>query len=218
MLDVKRSISLGVDLAWYWDCTAIVPGQGDDREEFEEEGARLWRWRRVRLGVPTILHPPRDGNALPFEKVIAAILAFGEEYTIEQVVLDPKADGIHVAEELETKHGLVVVEHSQDPGPMADASMGFAEAVGHGRVEHPANDAFTDQVLAGIAKSAGGGEKWRFAAPTQRRGQRKKGVQENDGVEYVDAGTAAVILHHNLTAPRPVEIEIDPASYRAEFV
>jgi Phage Terminase len=209
---------IALDIAWKWDTTAVVAGVPHDREELvidDEEG--WWRWRQVRYGKPRILHPPRNGDTLDFDKVIAAVLAFREEDGMEilGVVIDRNADAERVAQVLEKEHGLEIIEHSQAPDMMADSSMGFAEAVGHDLIEHPNDDEFSEHVLAGIEKPAGG-EKWRFYAPDKNRGQRKKGKQEREDVEYVDAGTAAVMLHRVATAPR--QPEIDPSLYRIELV
>lgn len=219
VLKPGAEVYLAIDLGWQWDCTAIDVGEPREREELVIDGEKFIRWTRVRFGVPEILHPPRNGESLPFEEVIKGILKFRDEDELKilGVVMDLNAEGRRVAEVLENEHGLEVIEHSQDPAMMADSSMGFAEAVGNGYVEHPKDDEFTDQVLAGVVKPAGG-EKWRFYAPSKNRGQRKAGKQEREDVEYVDAGTAAVMLHRIATAPRPIEELPDPSDYRIEFV
>jgi phage terminase large subunit-like protein len=219
VLKEGAEVYLSIDLGWKWDCTAVDVGEPFGREELEIDGEEFWRWSKVRFGAPEILHPPRNGESLAFDDVINAAVKFRDEDKLKVlgVVMDPNADGQRVAQELE-RLGFEVIEHSQDARMMADSSMGFAEAVGHRKVEQPKDEEFTDQVLAGIAKPAGG-EKWRFAAPSQNRGQRKKGVQEKEDVEYVDAGTAAVMLHRIATSPKPLEEdEFDAFDYRMEFV
>lgn len=217
VLKEGAEVYLSIDLGWQWDCTAIDAAEPHELEELEIDGEKYIRWRKVRFGKPRILHPPRNGESLPFDDVINAVLKFRDEDKLKilGVVMDPNAEGKRVAEELE-KRGFTVIEHSQDPGMMADSSMGFAEGVGHGDVEHPNDEEFTDQVLAGVAKPTG--EKWRFYAPSQNRGQRKKGVQEREDLEYIDAGTAAIMLHRIATAPRQPAPEVDPSLYRIEFV
>jgi hypothetical protein len=218
VLKEGAEVYLSIDLGWQWDCTAVDVGEPREREELEIEGQKYIRWKRVRYGAPEILHPPRNGESLPFDEVIRAVLKFRDEDNLKilGVVMDPGAEGKRVAEVLENEHGLEVIQHSQDPGMMADSSMAFAEAVGHGDIEHPKDDEFTNHVLAGIAKPTG--EKWRFYAPSKNRGQRKAGKQEREDVEYVDAGTAAVMLHRIATAPQPIEELPDPSDYRIEFV
>jgi hypothetical protein len=202
-------VYLGLDIGWRWDTTAIVPGEPWDREEIEVEGEEgWWRYRRVRIGKPTILTPPRNGESLKRKAIIDAILAFRDQAELEiiGVVFDRNADGQGVAEELESTHGIEVIEHTQDPGPMADSSMGFAEALGNDLVEHPDDDEFTAHVMAAKAKTTSG-ERWRVVAPEQRRGQRKRGTKDGDDVEVIDACVAAVMMHRNATAPHEPEKE-----------
>lgn len=219
VLKEGTDVFIGLDLGWRWDTTAIVPGEAYDREEFVGEDGRegWWRFKRVRYGAPTVLIPPRDGTSLRRKKVIKSILAFRDDLglNILGVVFDRNAEGESIAQELEEEHGITVIEHSQDPSPMADASMGFAEAVGSGEVEHPNDPEFTRQVLAAKAKTTSG-EKWRLVAPEQQRGQRKQGQQESEDIEVVDAAQAAAMLRRIATAPHPPEI--DRSAYRMEFI
>lgn len=217
-------VYVGLDIGWKWDCTAAVPAEPHDREDFEKvvkrKRKRFWRWRKVRYGVPRILHPPRNGESLAFEAVVEAILAFRDEdgCVILGVVMDRNADGERLAQHLEDEHDIEVIEHSQDASMMAESSMGFAAAVGQDDlIEHPEDEEFTEHVLAGIAKPAGG-EKWRFHAPSKNRGQRKRGVQDGEAHEYVDAGTAAVMVHRIATSPSPVSDKPSKEDYRMDFV
>jgi hypothetical protein len=147
--------------------------------------------------------------------IIDAILWYRDAgYEILGVIFDRNAEGESIAQELEDEHGLEVIEHSQDPSPMADAAMGFAESIGAGDIEHPNDDEFTAHVLAAKAKTTTG-EKWRLVAPEQNRGARKQGQQDSDDVEYVDAAIAAAMLHHVATAPH--EYPPDRSAYRMEF-
>ncbi|MDP2712299.1 MAG: terminase large subunit [Solirubrobacteraceae bacterium] len=175
-----REIWLGIDVGWRWDTTAIVPMQIIDAT-------------RVRFGRPTILTPPRNGSSLPVETVVNAVLEFAETWQIAGVVFDRNAEGEFLAGELE-KHGILVAEHSQDPAPMADSCMGLTEAIGHKLVEHPCDEEFSAHILAAKARTTAG-ERWRFVAPQQHRGQRKKGRQDGDDIEVIDAAIAAAMVH-----------------------
>jgi hypothetical protein len=227
-LTLKRGaeIYLGLDLGWKWDTTAVVPGEPHDREEFtlpnEKTGEpeKFWRFRRVRYGKPKVLTPPRNGDSLPYDDVINAVLYFRDELglVIRGVVFDRNAEGERVAQELENVHGIPVIEYAQDPAPMADASMGFGEALGHDLIEHPNDDEFTAQILAAQTKTTSG-EKWRIVPPTENRGQRKKGKQDGEDIEVIDVAIGAVILHRVATAPRPAEPPpIDPDDYRIQLL
>jgi hypothetical protein len=210
-------IYLGLDIGWRWDTTAIVPAEAYDRESLVvDEQPGWWRYRKVRYGKPTILTPPRDGTSLRRKAIIDAILAYRNMgFQILGVVFDRNAEGEAVAQELEETHGIPVIEHTQDPSPMADAAMGFVEGVGAGDVEHPFDEEFTAHVLATKAKTTSG-EKWRLVPPEQNRGSRKRGQQDTDDVEVIDAAIAAVMLHRTATAPHPPEV--DRSAYRMEFV
>ncbi|MDQ3933417.1 MAG: terminase large subunit [Actinomycetota bacterium] len=227
VLPATSAIYLSLDIGWRWDTTVVVPGMPHDREDWEEEdektgrSQRFWRYRKVRYGKPTILVPPRDGTSLPHEDVINAVVRFKKQgYEILGVVFDRNAEGEKVAQELEREHGLDVIMHSQDASPMADASMGLATAIGtvdengERMVELPDDPEFIAQLLAARARTTSG-EKWRFDAPKENRGQRKHGQQDSDDVEVIDAAIAAAMLHRIATAPVPVAP--DRSAYRMEF-
>lgn len=171
---------LGVDLGWRWDTTAIVPFEVIDAQ-------------RGRFGVPTILVPPRNGGTLPVDDVVNAVVEFGGPDEIAGIVFDRNAEGEFLAAALEAL-GYLVVEHSQDPAPMADACMGLTDAIGKHLVEQPGDEEFTAHMLAAKARTTAG-EKWRFVAPEQNRGQRKKGTQDGDDIEVIDAAIAAAMVH-----------------------
>jgi phage terminase large subunit-like protein len=197
-------IYIGLDIGWVWDTTAVVPIEPYEREKLVIKGRKgWWRYKRVRIGKPTVLIPPRDGTRTPREDVIDAVVAFKEAgFQILGVVFDRNADGEAVATDLERDHGLKVIEHSQDPSPMADASMGLTSAIGEQEVEHPCDDELTDQMLAARTKSVKG-ERWRFDAPVEKRGQRKHGHQDGDDVEYIDCAIAVAMGRRVATAPQP---------------
>jgi phage terminase large subunit-like protein len=219
-LEPTCDIYIGLDIGWRWDTTAAVPLHPFDRLDYEQEikgkKVKLWRWRRVRVGQPRILIPPRDGSSLRHEDVIAAVLHFKEQgYRILGVVFDRNAEGEKIAQELENEHGVEVIEHSQDPAPMAEASMGFGRDLGEGLVELPDDPEYLAHVLAAKAKTTTG-ENWRIVAPEQRRGQRKQGQQDGEEIEYVDAAVATVMAHHTATAPQDARATFDPSDYRIE--
>lgn len=174
-----ETVTLGVDLGWKWDTTAIVPLAkiGD----------------AFRFGVPVILVPPRDGTSLPVSAVFGAIEDFCRRYRVERVVLDPAADGEHLAQRIEGELDFdgpsggspqflgwlgepeswveprarpQVTAHSQKARPMSEAAQRFTALLREGRLEHPGDDAFTAHVLAAVAKSLPDGS-WRFVKDRQ---------------------------------------------------
>lgn len=208
-LEPGAAIYLGLDIGWRWDTTAIVPGQPHDREALTIDGEEgWWRYRQVRFGKPRILIPPRDGQTMSREKIIEAILSFKKAgYEILGVVFDRNAEGEFVAQELENDHGIEVIQHSQDPAPMSEASMGFGEALGSDLLQHPEDEEFTAHVMAAKAATTKG-ERWRIVPPERKRGQRKKGKQEDsEEIEVIDAAIGAVMLHNVATSPHEPDKE-----------
>ena len=146
-IDDGASVIVGIDLGWKWDTTALVPFEPLD----DGEG---------RYGQPVILEPPRDGTMLEEHKVWGAITAMSERWSV-RVVLDPNAGGQQFSQRLRDELGLEVLEHPQDPVPMADAASRFVEAVRTRKVTHPDDPAFSSHVLSAASKITAG-DKERF--------------------------------------------------------
>lgn len=203
---IKRGaeVYVGLDVGLKWDTTAIVPMEVVSAEE-----------RRVRYGPTRILRPPRDGTSMRRKTIIDAVLELRDKrgYVIESVVFDRNAEGEGIAQELEDDHDIRVIQHSQDPSPMADASMGFAEGIGNQTVELPDDDEFISHLLAAVAQTTSG-EKWRFVAPAQGRGSRKKGQRDQDDVEFIDAAIAAAMVRRIALDDEGAPAPIDPSDYR----
>jgi len=186
------AISLGIDLGWRVDSTAIVPlwmRAGDDR----------------RFGIPTILHPPREGSVQE-DDILAAIAEFAAVWKVERIVFDPNAGGHQLAQKLR-KLGYTTIEWLQDPAPMSLAAERFDTAIREGLVAHPEDEQFTAQVLASVAESTSG-EKWRYGKPKRKR-------RGTDVPKLNDAHIAAVMVHAAEVAELE-EPEIDPDLYRME--
>lgn len=142
-----EAVWVGLDLGWKWDTTAIVPvAAGGDG---------------VRVGVPAIVEPPRDGTSTAEEDIIGPLLEMRARWKVLGVVFDRNAGGQQLAQRLERDHGMTVVDYSQDPAPMAAAAERLAEAVRSGGLTHPADERLTAHVLAAVAKRTTG-EKWRL--------------------------------------------------------
>lgn len=92
-------IWLGLDVAWKWDTTALVP---------------LW-WRSSEqrlLGPATVLEPPRDGTSLDPNLVERALIQIHEVNPLHTVVMDTsKAE--QLAEWISSELGCRVVERGQ---------------------------------------------------------------------------------------------------------
>ncbi len=144
--DGAEDVVIGIDLGWRWDTTAIVPvwKNGDD------------------LVAPdaTIIVPPRDGSATPYNVIWSAVEEIVERFTNPTVVIDPAADGEQLAQQIDAELDCVVVEHSQKPLGMALAAQRLAAAIREKRLHHAASSEFTHQLLAAKPKPVGEG--WRL--------------------------------------------------------
>jgi len=151
-----QQVFVGLDRASKWDSTAIIP---------------VWKppgGGKLRVAGVVLLHSPRDGKRRRTRDVGRILEAMRERWPDMVVVFDRNAGGGDVAEELEEKHGLTVIDHGQ--GTEFDlASMRLAEYVEGGKFEWDAPPehlhAFADQVLAAVIKETAGGKRWRGEAP-----------------------------------------------------
>lgn len=142
-------VTIGVDLGWRWDTTAIVPVWKD--------GDRLVTENAV------IIVPPHDGSMTPYQTIWETIEAMAERYMHPTFVIDPEAGGEQLAQQIAGELDVDVIEHSQKPLPMALAAQRLSEAVGSGRLRHRASSEFSRHVLAAAPKPVGEG--WRLVKP-----------------------------------------------------
>jgi phage terminase large subunit-like protein len=165
----------GLDVAWKWDTTAIVPFWMPSNEE---------RF----VGVPEILTPPRDGNSLPPEEVQRALLRVHERNPIHTIVMDENAGGAQLAFWIEAELGSRVISHNQGHTAMALAYERWMEAMREGWLRHPRDPELTRHVLNAVAKLLPGGQT-RFDRPAK---SRSAGSQDR---RVWDALTAASMVN-----------------------
>lgn len=169
------SVWVGVDLGWKWDTTAIVPYcVGEDDEPGRFAGA-------------AIFEPPRDGTMLEERVVWDALAAMAQRWTV-RVVLDPNAGGQRFAQRIRDELDLEVLEHTQEPVPMADAASRFMEAVRSRSILHADDPVFSSHILA-AATTTTAGDKQRFVKGPSR--------------SPIDALIAAAMAYRVATADRP---------------
>lgn len=210
-----RDVVIAIDLGWKRDTTVVSPvGVLDDEDRFvnaatfydedddeaptEDEAPDV---PVATFGVPTIIAPPGDGTMTPDDVVKDAIRDVHEVYPDAVFAIDPNADGQHIAQWIETE--LVggdderVIEHSQQPSPMCDASMGLAAQVRAKAIRQPDDPGLNAHMLAAVAKWHG--ERWRFVQPhaAQRDGKRKP----------IDAAVTSAMGLRVLRAPKAAELE-----------
>ena len=185
-IEAGTHVWLGVDLGWRYDSTALVPFVYDESVDGTEDEAGKPIPPEI-VGLPTIIEAPGDGSSTSHKAVLTAITAIHKRTPIDCLVIDPNAEAGFLIEQMQDPerwpelNGLTVVEHSQNPSPMADACMGLAEAIRAGRIAHPDGHAdlskrereraagLTAHVLAAGAKTTSG-EHWRIV---KQRGGRK---------------------------------------------
>jgi phage terminase large subunit-like protein len=166
-------IFLGLDVAWKWDTTALVPLW------VREPGYRL-------LGPAVVLEPPRDGTSLDPYLVEDALVKVHNRNPIHTVVMDTSA-----AEQLgawiEAELGAVVMDRSQtNPNATQDYSR-FMEALRSGWLHHTGDRTLRRHVLNGIARVLPGGDA-RFDRPAKSR----YGIQDT---RVIDALVAAAMAN-----------------------
>ncbi len=167
-------VALGMDVAFKWDTTAIVP---------------LWRHPAFRLlGAPRILVPPRDGSSLHPDALKDALLELADEFRVEAVVMD-----MHRAEDIgawvEDTLGVLVVDHAQgQTRTHVQDYEAFVEGLRNGTVKHTGDDGLRAHVLNAVARRLPGGD-YRFDRPSQVRGNAR--AQDR---RVIDALTAAAMV------------------------
>jgi phage terminase large subunit-like protein len=147
-----QGVTIGIDLGWRWDSTAIVP-------VWESGGNWI-------VGDAKIIVPPHDGSATRYEDIWTVIEAMTETFTHPTFVIDPEADGEQLAQQIESELEVDVVTHSQKPAAMALAAQRLAQTIADKKQRHPGNPELTRHVLAANPKSVGEG--WRLVKPKPR--------------------------------------------------
>jgi phage terminase large subunit-like protein len=169
-----EAIWLGVDLAFKWDTTALVP---------------LW-WRddsyRL-LGAATILEPPRDGNSLDPHLIEDAILQIHERNSIHTCVVD-RSKAEQLAEWVAEETGATVVERAQSNKYAVEDYNQWMEALRSGWLKHTGDPGLSRHVLNATARLLPGGDT-RFDRPAE---SRRSGEQP---LRVIDALTAASMVH-----------------------
>lgn len=168
-----RDVFIGIDLGWKHDRTALVP---------------VWRAddQTVHVHPPIVLTPPGDGTSIPVDDVFAPLEEWADRWPGATFVIDPAADGEHLAQRLDAELTDVTVStHSQKHGPMCLAASRLSESIAAARIAHPDDPELNSHVLSAAAKSVG--EQWRFA---KQRGRQAP----------IDAVIALAMAHSTLLA------------------
>lgn len=171
----------GLDVAWKWDTTALVPLWIRDPE------FRL-------LGPATILEPPRDGNSLDPHLVEKALREEHERGPIHTLVMDTnKAE--QLAEWARETLGCEVVDRGQTGSFAAMDYERFMEALRNHWLWHSGDAGLTKHVLNAVARELPDG-RMRFERPHEARRVAEAEQQRR----VIDALVAAAMVHTTAAA------------------
>lgn len=170
----KQPIWLGLDVAWKYDTTAMVPFWPRDKEY------RLF-------GPARILTPPRDGTMLDGRLIEGELVEIHKRNPIATVVMDmSKAE--QLAQWISSEFGAVVLDRSQTNAWAAQDYERFMDALRQGWLKHSGDAEFTTHVLNAIARLLPYGDH-RFDRPSQTR------ISAEQNRRVIDALTAASMVH-----------------------
>jgi phage terminase large subunit-like protein len=173
---------VGLDVAWKWDTTALVPlWVGDDD-------------RRL-LGPATILVPPRDGTSLDPDAVERAVREIHERNPIHTVVMD-ESRAEQLARWIGDAIGATVVDRAQTNTFAVQDFERFMEGLRSGHLKHSGDAGLTAHALHAIARVLPFGDS-RFDRPNQSR------LGPDQERRVIDALTAAAMVNALATAPKP---------------
>ena len=167
-------VSVGFDVGWKWDTTAITP---------------LWDGPKyLLLDEAIVIEPPRDNSTLHPDVIKAEFQSIPQ--TIDVVVMD-----IHRAEDiaawLEDEMGLTVVDQPQgNPQKVAEYEA-FMDALRNGKLRHTGGPDLRAHVLNAIARRLPGGD-FRFDRPVSSR--HKVQAQDRRVIDALQA--ASMVVEH----------------------
>jgi hypothetical protein len=188
-------VDVGLDVAFKWDTTALVP---------------LWkRDAKFRLlGPATVLVPPRDGSTLHPDVIKNAAIDLTERYDVQTFVMD-----MHLAEDiaawLEDDLGVTVVDHEHRKATThVEDYNAFMDGLRNGTLFHTGDHALRAHVLHAIAHRLPGGD-YRFRRPVEMRATN---TLEQDR-RVIDALSAAAMVVQHSTREKPrVSVYNQPAT------
>jgi phage terminase large subunit-like protein len=176
-------VDIGIDVAWKWDTTAIIPLHRGD--------VRL-------LGAPKILVPPRDGSTLHPDEIKDALLELGSDFSIQTVVMDlSKAEDI--ASWIEDELGVTVVDQAQGNQTKVAEFNAFMDGLRNRTLKHTGDHALRAHVLNAIARRLPGGD-YRFDRPSAVRQNQR--AQDRRVIDALTAASMVVEVSTRAVAPR----------------
>ena len=182
----KAEIDVGLDVAFKWDTTAIVP---------------LWVAPEYRLlGPARIIVPPRDGSSIHPDEIKHEFLELGGDFRIRTIVMDiSKAEDIGAW--LEDELGVTVIDRQQTNKMACEDYEAFMDGLRNGTLKHMGDHGLKAHALNAIARRLPGGDR-RFDRPTPSR--RAIGQQDRRVIDALTA--AAMVVRHASQGPPPVSV------------
>lgn len=168
------SIWAGLDVAFKWDTTALVPLLPAARD-------------RMLFGPATILEPPRDGSSLDPHLVEEALITLHELTPIDTLVMDASR-AEQLAAWAEEELGCRVIDRQQTNTLAAVDYERFMGWLRQDWLAHSGDPGLARHVLNAIARMLPGGQT-RFDRPVQSR--RSSGQQDR---RVIDGLTAASMV------------------------
>ncbi|MDQ3481692.1 MAG: phage terminase family protein, partial [Actinomycetota bacterium] len=168
-------IWVGLDVAWKWDTTAIVPLWVRDAD------FRL-------LGPAAVLTPPRDGQMLDIEVVKAAFMGIHARNPIHTVVMDP-ALAADLAQWVTQEMGSTIISRGQSTSLAVVDYQKFMEGLRGGTLKHSGDAGLTQHALNAIARID------RFGAARFDRSTPTRNVASEQDRRVIDALTAAAMVN-----------------------
>ncbi len=167
-------IWLGLDVAWKWDTTAMVP---------------LWvkAEHELILGPATVLVPPRDSSSLDPLLVEMALMEIHVRNPIHTVVMDTtRAE--QLAEWIAKELGATVIAHGQGNEQATEDYEKFMQALRLGWLKHQGDAELTSHALNAIVRITGR-DKARFDRTSR---SRRDGSQDVRVIDALDAAAGVI--------------------------
>jgi phage terminase large subunit-like protein len=177
----------GLDVAWKWDTTALVP---------------LWVGPEYRLLGPSyVLVPPRDGSMMHPDEIKQAFEDQLESNPIEVVVMD-----VHHAQDIaawiEDELGIEVIDRGQSTNFAVADYDAFMDGLRNGTLRHTGHPELRRQVLNAIARRLPGGDHRFDRVSSARASGARLALREQDR-RVIDALSAAAMAVEYSTRKAP---------------
>jgi phage terminase large subunit-like protein len=186
-------IDIGLDIAFKWDTTALVP---------------LWNGPKYRLlGDATVLVPPRDGSSLHPDEIKNALHELAHGFQVGAVVMDMER-AADVGSWIEDELSITVIDRGQTNKLACADYEAFMDGLRNATLKHTGSAVLRAHVLNAIARRLPGGDH-RFDRPTLSR--RSVGQQDR---RVIDALTAAAMVVEHSTRAKP-KVSVYESRYAA---